>query len=351
MAWAESNTSLLNKRVRVVWNREVGNKYDGRVSEYNLGSKRYKVEFDDGDIRWYKMERKIFDLEEGDEVVSFHGQMQIKGAQLTPLTANKPEETNVGVADFAPHEATAIERSSLMKGKSPLKGKGGKTKKTKKNKKEILVRTHMVGTYNSSQLTIEGHWDESKQRVENPAKRDESKTFCYHRTSPPATVALKDPVDGASGAEDESSADEEETFIGGNCSGWFSALMAGNGKGETGYQRFSDKMMIRIYPHEGESDEDESANDVLMDVHALGGNAVGVYRVYGRISNSQKNNCTLVREYISPGQFEQEKRKFNAELLGENSQLACRSQEIHEKIVEVVSDSPKTATNTKGRRK
>lgn len=49
------------------------------MTEYNNIAKRHRVEFDDGDVRWFRMERKIFTVEEQNgSRRKYHGAMQVR---------------------------------------------------------------------------------------------------------------------------------------------------------------------------------------------------------------------------------------------------------------------------------
>lgn len=336
--WNGEPNSILNKTVHVVWNREVGRAYSGKVTDYNSESKRHKVEFDDGDVRWYRMERKIFSIEEGNGAsVSFRGHMQIRpvfskadhisfcsdrsdilfSPKLSPtptILDELPEKMQLIQTSNSSEREEHAHRSSCMPDSSN-KSKKQKSSKAKKNIKCVLVRTHMIGTltmtdFSFGKCTLEGFWDESKKQVSDILKRDQNKTFRYVQSALPSPVAILE------NCEQEEGEREYSPFEGGNCSGWFSALMT---SGEKKYQQFEDAMMLRVYPVEPDSNDEGSNDDISLEVRALGSNAVGVYRVFGFTSvhqrQSTKFDVTLVREYIPDESFEEEKIKFNKELL------------------------------------
>lgn len=91
--WVGDEQCLVDRRIAVVWNREVGRKYPGKVTEYNHEQKRHKVEFDDGDVRWFRMERKIFEVEEPDGTkLTYEGEMQVR--RLAQDVAMSPVENH-----------------------------------------------------------------------------------------------------------------------------------------------------------------------------------------------------------------------------------------------------------------
>jgi hypothetical protein len=311
--WLECK-SILKKRVSVVWNRDFGISYGGVVTEYNPEAKRHKVEFDDGDERWFRMERKIFSFENEDgSKITYQGEMQLKRHQPT-VSPNPPAVVN--------RSTTSTLASSSSKAKKP---------KSKSAKRSVLMRAFMAGTihYSPDGTVLEGHWGDSKRFASE--KKDPEKTFRYEQRSPPTPVALqltaKDPKTDDTSSTDSDDEDEPE-FRGGNCVGWLRAITPL----EHEYQRFEDEMMLQLTPSSVE--DDDGVERAALQVYALGGNASGVYRVSGTATRTSAGgtevagapevptqqpsgpySMILVREYISVGQWEEEAEVFNQDLV------------------------------------
>lgn len=321
--------------------RDVGKTYAGTVTAFNSEGKRHKVEFDDGDCRWFRMERKIFTLEDGEKQLSWEGEMKVRRSPAGPEREGGTVTRSGDDEDRTPAK------------KSPTKAKP-KTPKQKKINKSIKFTTFMQGvmTVTGDSSVIEGFWDESKARVGKEDKRDGEKTFCITQKCAPSTLAEKDFQDGlqpqrAKADDDDSDDDDVALFTTGNCGGWFRAK---NQSGE--YTRYDDEMMLRTFPVEVDSeDEDSEAKRGGLEVRAVGMAPSGAYRLRGKAevdaeataaaaAGATVFSVSLVREYLHDDHFEEEKFKFDKAVDGSDEapddgmvRLAVRGR--HVRIPEV----------------
>jgi hypothetical protein len=324
--WIGAEESLLGAGISMVWNRDYGREYTGTVSAYDPETKRHLIVFDDGDERWYRMERKIFSMEDSDGTKrAYHGEMQVR--RQGPTTLSKVSQATlrdeglhlsdtrefVISADFG-----TVAYSPTATSFSKITGKV-KVSKSKKSKKQVLVRTHMNGklTMIGTTATIKGFWDESKKQVSDESKRDLKKIFHLEQCGAPTAVPPASPPEVLQASDDS---EDDVCFEGGNCCGFFSAQMSA----DSAYQQFDDNMMLLISTVKvGDGADDDG--DVYRkakcthDITGIGGNVVGFYRLYGYaepddeagLVGASSFNVTLVREYFPEKAFEEEKLKFN----------------------------------------
>jgi len=303
--WIGSEDELVDKRVEVVWNRDVGKLYSGQVVEFNAAVKRHRVAFDDGDERWFRMERKIFSTEVNGKKVTYRGEMKVRRDAAV---------AGAGLAGMrSPGEGSAASPQGKHEGKAPAAAEAPaskpkpKPKKAKKIDKSIINRAYMTGTLTTTGGTsvIEGWWDESKKVVQDPAKRDPQKTFQLTKAN---EASLIPPHEDTPQAEGSSDSDEEDYFSGGNCVGWFTAMTAG----DSSYDAFDDDLELHLKLDDGSDAEAEAGEEYA--VRGMGCNSGGTYRVSG---SAVSGKVALLREYISEEYFEEEKAKFNKFVSGD----------------------------------
>ena len=63
---AASPSKLVGKRVSVQWARN--NWYEGSIDEFDPNTGMYHVTYDDGDVRWYDLSKKVFKILESSSV-------------------------------------------------------------------------------------------------------------------------------------------------------------------------------------------------------------------------------------------------------------------------------------------
>lgn len=319
----------MNKQVDIVWNRDVGKSYSAQITEWNPAVKRHKVVFADGDIRWFRMERKIFSTEVDGKKVMHQGEMKLRRDAAVADGARPPV--------LPPSEAAAVASSAeAPKGKNAKAAEESKPKpkpkKAKKIDKTVRNRVHMVGTLKKTgeqTFTVDGFWDETRKVVQDPSKRDKRKKFQLTKNG---AAELVSPHEGKPEGEDEDT-DEEDYFSGGNCSGWFQAMSA-TGE-DTSYDKFDDDVMLHMEAVEDSSDEEGS--DEVYEIKGLGCNSGGTFRVSGEAKPSTDRRVAaaggmavwLVRDYISEEYFEEEKAKFNKFVSDEESVAEGMVEFVH----------------------
>jgi hypothetical protein len=288
--------------------RDVGKIYSGQVVEFNAAVKRHRVAFDDGDERWFRMERKIFSTEVNGKKVTYRGEMKVR------------RDAAVAGAGLAGARSLGEGLAASLKGKEPAAAEAPaskakpKPKKAKKIDKSILNRAYMTGTLKTTGNTsvIAGWWDESKKVVQDSAKRDPQKTFQLTKATaatpiPPHEEKAEDKAEAEGGSDSE----EEDYFSGGNCVGWFKAMTA---SGDSSYDEFEDDLMLHLKLETDESDAEGGGEEYA--VRGMGCNSGGTYRVSG--SAVAGGAVALLREYISEAYFEEEKGKFNKFVSGDD---------------------------------
>lgn len=282
--------------------------------EFNPAVKRHRVAFDDGDERWFRMERKIFTTELNGEKVTYRGEMKLR-------------------RDAAVASTMSAEEAAANKPKP-------KPKKAKKIDKSIINRAYMTGTMSTvgKKTVIEGWWDESKKVVQDPSKRDKQKTFKITKEreaslippheEKPATEKAKD--DNADDDDDDDEEEEEDYFSGGNYVGGFKAMTATGGDA---YDEFEDDLMLHMKLDEDDDSDEEGAKEGEEEymVKGMGCNSGGTYRVSG--TAVQGGEVNLLREYITEEYFEEEKAKFNKFVSGDNgSDQSLVEFSLHDKL-------------------
>lgn len=296
----------------VCCSRDVGKLYPGTVVEFNPVVKRHRVAFDDGDERWFRMERKIFTTDLNGEKVTYRGEMKLR-------------------RDAAVASTMSAEEAAANKPKP-------KPKKAKKIDKSIINRTYMTGTMATvgKKTVIEGWWDESRKVVQDPLKRDKQKTF---KITKEREASLIPPHEDKSPTEkekddnaDDDEEEEEDYFSGGNYIGWFKAMTATGGDS---YDEFEDDLMLHMQLDEDEDSEEEGGKEGEEGyvVKGMGCNSGGTYRVSG--TAVQGGVVNLLREYITEDYFEEEKAKFNKFVRGGDNGSSDRSMvelTLHDKL-------------------
>jgi hypothetical protein len=54
--WKEDPSALINERIRILWKH--GKRYDGTVSMYDPSDNLYRIDYDDGEKKWYSLDTK-----------------------------------------------------------------------------------------------------------------------------------------------------------------------------------------------------------------------------------------------------------------------------------------------------
>ena len=60
---------MLNERIRVLWAHK--ERYDGTVSIYDPSDNTHRIDYDDGEKKWYTLDEKTFWLERDDFMIEY----------------------------------------------------------------------------------------------------------------------------------------------------------------------------------------------------------------------------------------------------------------------------------------
>ena len=84
---------MLNERIRVLWKHK--ERYDGTVSIYDPSDNTHRIDYDDGEKKWYTLDEKTFWLERDDFMIEYaprakkledHASAAVAGSSTTAST-------------------------------------------------------------------------------------------------------------------------------------------------------------------------------------------------------------------------------------------------------------------------
>lgn len=183
--------------------------------------------------------------------------------------------------------------------------------------------------------------------VSDPTKRDPKKIFRIEQTSEAIPVgALSEAGSAAKVADEDTDEDCDTEFQGGNCTGSFHALASACAESYTEYE---DSMMLRLAASDPE--DDNGLPEGSMEISAIGGNVVGLYKLFGQATPSatlksvKVYDVAMTREYVTSSLFVSEKAKFNKAMESDDDEglvtitMDGRHYQLHEVFFALLGSS------------